>query len=336
MKPFDHRTISALFLFLIAPALHSQALPAAHTVPGLPAVPITLEERRKALAQVVQDYWEDLLKHSPELASALGDARYNDQVTNYTSATYNDALGREQNYLMQLAVIDLAGFTDEEKRLAGALEQRFEDDQKASDSKPWETPISASGSFYAVYPQLAQSLPFATVKDYDDWTARLQALPEAFAQAMQDMSLGIDEGRVPPKEVLDKALAEVSALAHQKAEDSALAVPLKKFPSGISAAEQERIKEEILDAVSDDAQAAYLRLERFLRVSYVPAAGKGPAPAGTQSAQLLAAVLDLRVHAQQTLGLKFDGKAFHDEILRTGLFPIDQMLDQVESWITGK
>ena len=84
------------------------------------------------------------------------------------------------------------------------------------------------------------------MKDYDDWTARLHALPTAFSQEMQNMSIGMDDGRLPPKYLLEKALEQVKQLAGQKPEDSPLALPLKKFPASISAAEQERIRTEML------------------------------------------------------------------------------------------
>jgi uncharacterized protein (DUF885 family) len=322
----------AIFL-LLAPAVRAQSLPATPSVPGMPPVPTSLEDRRKALAQVSHDYWEDVLKRSPELASAVGDARYNDQVTNLTARAYNDALAREQNYLMQVAVIDEAGFSDEEKQLEEALDKRLEDDLKAADAKPWETPIFEGSSFFDVYwMKLPQVLTFTSAKNYDDWTSRLHMLPEMVAQAMQDMSLGIDDSHVPPKDDLDKALAEVTAMAAQKPEDSPLAAPLKKFPSNVSAAEQDRIKQEMTDAVSKDAVPTLLRLQRFLQVSYLPAAGNNPVVA-TRDAQLLGEVLDLRIQAQQAQGAKFDLKAFHDEILKTGLLPIDQMRMQVLAWM---
>jgi uncharacterized protein (DUF885 family) len=85
------------------------------------------------------------------------------------------------------------------------------------------------------------------------------------------MSIGLEDKRVPPKFLLEKALAQVKQLATQKPEDSPLALPLKKFPSSISAAEQERIRQDTLAAIRKEVLPAYLRFARFLEVSYVPA-----------------------------------------------------------------
>ena len=65
-------------------------------------------------------------------------------------------------------------------------------------------------------------------------------------------------------------------LASQKPEDSPLALPLKSFPASIPAAEQARIKAEMLDAIGKEVLPAYRRFARFLEVSYVPAGREQP------------------------------------------------------------
>lgn len=44
-------------------------------------------------------------------------------------------------------------------------------------------------------------------------------------------------------------------------------------------------------------------------------------------------ILDLRDRAKQALGAKFDLRAFHDLVLRTGAVPLDVLGEQVEAWI---
>jgi uncharacterized protein (DUF885 family) len=119
-------------------------------------------------------------------------------------------------------------------------------------------------------------LSFTTVKDYDDWIARLHEIPKAFAQVTTNMSIGMDDQRVPPKYLLEKTLAQVNELVNQKPEDSPLALPLKKFSSSIPAAEQARIKTEMLAAISQEVLPAYKRFARFLQVSYIPAGREQP------------------------------------------------------------
>jgi uncharacterized protein (DUF885 family) len=137
-------------------------------------------------------------------------------------------------------------------------------------------PLNQMGGIHTTYPQLVAQLSFTTVKDYDDWIARLHAIPTAFEQVTTNMSIGMEDHRVPPKFLLAKALDQVKQLANQKPEDSPLALPLKSFPASIKPADQERIKAEMLAAIGKEVLPAYLRFARFLDVSYIPAGREEP------------------------------------------------------------
>jgi uncharacterized protein (DUF885 family) len=260
---FPALALSAALFFAILPTLRAQA-------------PAPLEDRRKALNALFEEYWQASLEHSPEFASTLGDTRYNDRISNYSVKAENEWLSREQAYLMRLAAIDPDGLTGQEKVSRELLLRQFAEDAEAQQFKEWEMPLNQMGGIHTTYPQLVAQLSFTTVKDYDDWIARLHALPKAFEQVSTNMSIGMEDGRVPPRYLLEKALAQVKELAGQKPAESPLALPLKSFPAAIPAAEQERIKAETLDAIAKEVLPAYLRFARFLEVSYVPAGRAEP------------------------------------------------------------
>ncbi len=240
------------------------------------AAPGPVEDRRKAMNALFNQFWEASLERAPEFASSIGDKRFNDQVTDYSVKAENAWIEREQGYMLKLAAIDPTGFTDSEKTSRDILLHDFSDDIEATEFKPWEMPVNQMGGIYSTYPQVVAQLSFTTVKDYDDWIARLKALPNAFDQVTTNMSIGMEDHRVPPKYLLEKALAQVKQLAGQKAEDSPLAMPLKKFPAAIPAAEQERIKVEMLAVITKQVLPAYQRFARFMEVSYVPAGREEP------------------------------------------------------------
>jgi uncharacterized protein (DUF885 family) len=261
---FHFLAVSALLLLApAAPARPQAAAPA--------ATPASVEANRKEMDAIFKDYWEDNLKHSPEFASILGDKHYNDQISDYSVKAYNEGLAREQAFLMRLAAIDTTGLTDQEKISRELLLREFAEDAEAADFKEWEMPVNQMDGIHTTYPQLVSQFSFTTVKDYDDWIARLHAIPHAFEQVTTNMSIGMEDHRVPPKYLLEKVLEQTKDLASQKPEDSPLAQPLKSFPATIKPAEQERIKQETLDAIREEVLPAYMRFARFLEVSYVPA-----------------------------------------------------------------
>jgi len=272
----------SLSLKTSAPALLASALllsslfSHAQAASASPAQPGSVEDRRKALNALFHDYWEANLKHSPEFASSIGDKRYNDQIDDNSVRSINDWLAAEQNYLLQLAAIDPTGLTDQEKTSRDLLMRELAEDEEGAEFKEWEMPVNQMGGIYSEYPRLVAQLRFTTVKDYDDWIARLHAIPKAFDQVSANMSIGIDDKRVPPKFLLEKTLDQVKQLASQTPEESPLALPLKSFPPTISSSEQARIRQETLDAIGKEVLPAYLRFARFLEVGYIPAGRTQP------------------------------------------------------------
>jgi uncharacterized protein (DUF885 family) len=264
-RSFPLAAITAcLSLLLVAPSLLAQPAPASP------------DDRHKALNALFDDYWQASLKRRPEFASTIGDKRYNDQINDYSVRAINDWLAREQEFLMRLAAIDTAGLSDQDRIGAELLLRRLTQDQEAAEFKEWEMPVNQMDGIHTDYPQLVAQLSFTTVKDYDDWIARLHAIPKAFDQVTTDMSIGMDDKRLPPKALLEKALDQVKQLAAQKPEDSPLAMPLKKFPASIPATEQDRIRTEMLNAIGKEVLPAYMRFARFLEVSYIPACRTDP------------------------------------------------------------
>ena len=295
--------MTKLALLLAASALLAlpAQLPAQLTASS--AATASPDDRTKALHAIFHDYWEQTLKRQPEFASSLGNKRYNDQVSDYSVKAINDWLAVEQDMLLKIAAIDPAGLSDQDQVSRELLIRDLTEDQEGAEFKSWEMPVNQMGGIYATYPQLVAQLRFTTSKDYDDWIARLRAIPHAFDQVTSNMSIGIDDKRVPPKFLLEKALANVQQLANQKPEDSPLALPLKKFPDSISAAEQTRIKTEMLAAISKQVLPAYQRFARFLEVAYIPAGRTEP---GISSIPDGAAYYKFRIKQSTTTNLTAD------------------------------
>ena len=257
MKKFLSLTLASTLLAI--PSLqHAQAQAAS-----------TAADRSKALNALFADIWQDRLEHSPEFASSIGDKRWNDQLTDYSVAAYNAKLAREQDYLLRLAQIDTTGLSDQEQLSKDLMARDLAEDQEEANFKPWEMPVDQFNGLQSELPQMVSILSFDTVKDYDDYISRLKKVPTAFQQISDNMMTGMEDHREPPKYLLEKVLVQVNTIAQQKPEDTPFARPLKKFPASIPAADQERIKAEVLDAIQKQVLPAYTRFARFLKGQYI-------------------------------------------------------------------
>ena len=238
--------------------------------------PQSLEDRRAALNALFAEIWQDRLAHDPEFASSIGDKRYDDKLTDYSVEAFNDELQRGRDYLLRLGTIDTTGLGDQEQLSKELMVRELVDQQEEAQFKPWEMPITQFNGIQIELPDLVPQLSFDNAKDYDDYTARLDKVPVAFQQITDNATAGIEDGRVPPKFLLEKVLVQVNAIANQKPEDTPFAQPLKKFPASVSADDQTRIRAEVLDAIKTKVLPAYQQLGRFFTKTYIPAGRSDP------------------------------------------------------------
>jgi uncharacterized protein (DUF885 family) len=254
----------------------SFSLLAQQTPPAAAPIRQSVAERSKALSTIFAEIWEDRMKHSPEYASELGDKRYNDQLTDYSVQEVNASLARGRAFLERLGEIDVTGLAPQEILSRDLMVRELTDKQEGARYKEWEMPVNQFSGFHTDLPRMVDNLSFETVKDYDDYIARLKKIPTVFSQSMTNMQLGMDEHRVPPAYLLEKVVTQTETLAAQKPADSPFARPLRKFPATITAADQKRISDEMLGAISTDVLPMYQRFAKFLKAQYVPAGRKDP------------------------------------------------------------
>jgi uncharacterized protein (DUF885 family) len=211
------------------------------------------------LHELLNEQWEYTLRTSPEFASILGDKRYNDKLSDFSQAAIDRDLAQNRVFLTKFEAVNTAGFPEQEKLNRDLMVRNLRETLDAAKFKEWEMPVSQMNGIHIDAPQLVTSLSFDTVKDYDDYIARLKLLPRAFREVTVQMRKGMSEGLMPPKILLVQAAKQANDLAAQKPEDSPFAIPTTKFPKEFSAADQQRLRAGVLAALRDSVLPAYVR-----------------------------------------------------------------------------
>jgi uncharacterized protein (DUF885 family) len=263
------------FLVLIA-CLSFGAAEVSGQASGSAQAGASVAQRSKVLATLFDEIWQDRLRHSPEFASLIGDKRYNDQLSDYSAKEVNASLARGLDYIQRLGAIDTTGLGDQEKLSAELMMRSLIDAQQGAKFKEWEMPVTPVYGFQTMLPNLVGQLTFESMKDYDDYIERLKKVPVAFSQVMTNLQLGVDDGRVPPKDSLEEALKQTQGIAAQKPDESVFAQPLKKFPRTIPAADQKRIATDLLTVIQTTVLPTYQRFAKYLAAQYVPYGRKDP------------------------------------------------------------
>ncbi len=232
--------------------------------------PASLDARRKQLNDLLAEQWEYTMRTNPEYASILGDKRYNDKLSDASEKAVYADLEAQKKFLARFTAIDTTGFPEQEALNKALMVRRLEINLEGSRFKDWEEPVTQFGGIHIDAPQLVSVLSFETVKDYEDFIARLNQLPVAFDQTMDLMRKGMADHIIPPKILLEQVAKQAGTIANTKPEDSPFMEPAKKFPAGFSVADKTRLQQQMLEAVRDRVTPAYARFTKFVAEDYAP------------------------------------------------------------------
>ena len=258
--------------FSILPAILAACM-TAQTNPGTPQASSSargVDARVAALHKLLDEQWEYTLRNSPEFASILGDKRYNDRLSDFSQAAIDRDAAQTKIFLREFEAVDATGFPEQEKLNRDLMVRNLRESVDAQRFREWEMPVNQMGGLHIDLPQLITSLSFATVKDYDDYIARLKQLPRAFGEATVQMRKGMAEGLMPPKILLVQVVTQAGNIASQKPEDTPFAIPTTQFPKAFSSADQQRLRAGVLAVVRDSVLPSYAKFSAFVRDEYAP------------------------------------------------------------------
>lgn len=230
----------------------------------------SVEQRRKSLADLLAERWEYTLRTSPVFASMLGDKRWNDKLEDLSQAAIDKDVETTKSHLTRFEAIDVAGFPPQEALNKKLMVRNLRMELEGARFKPWEMPVTQFGGIHIELPDMVNILSFESVKDYQDYIARLKAMPLLFEQTQIQMRKGLAEGLMPPRYLLEKVVAQSNRFASGEAEKTPFARPFDKFPASLSAADQKRLKEEGLAAIAGGVIPAYVKFTKFVRDEYAP------------------------------------------------------------------
>jgi uncharacterized protein (DUF885 family) len=234
------------------------------------APPSDLEIRRKALDDLLAERWEYTLRTSPIYASILGDKRWNDKLDDFSQKAIDDDLEQAKRDLARFEAVDTTGFPEQEALNKSLMVRDLQMQLEGARFKGWEMPVTQFGGVHIDLPQLVSILSFQSVKDYEDYIARLRQVPRAFDETVIQMRKGMAEGLMPPRILLEKVVSQSGNIASKSAEDSPFAQPFAKFPATISDADQKRLREQGLAAIRESVLPAYVKFTAFVRDEYAP------------------------------------------------------------------
>src|SRR6202049_413722 len=144
-----------------------------------------LADRLAAQNAVFEEQYESDLRNFPERATAFGAYRYNDKLAEYSLDAIAQRHKTDESFLTRLEAIPSTGFSDQDQLshdlLIRVLQQRIAD----FDLKEYEMPINQQSGIHTSLADLPLSVPFDSVKHYEDYIARLHQIPRVLSQTTE-------------------------------------------------------------------------------------------------------------------------------------------------------
>jgi uncharacterized protein (DUF885 family) len=224
-------------------------------------------DRVAAQNAVFDEQYESDLKNFPERATAFGDYRYNDKLADHSLAAIAERHKTDEAFLARLKAIPTTGFTDQDQLshdlMVRVLQQRITD----YDLKEYEMPINQQNGIHTNLADLPLSVPFDSVRHYEDYIARLHQIPRVLSQTTEVLRAGVKDKLMPVRFLLEKIPGQCEGVI----EADPFLQPTKKYPASISAEDQKRLTQEITAATNTDVLPAYKTFAAFVRTEYAPA-----------------------------------------------------------------
>lgn len=239
-------------------------------VAAAPAAASDVSARVAALNALLAEQWQHTLQTQPEFATILGDLRYNDRWSDASLAHVAVERKVTEDFLKRFEAIDTSGFADTDKLNQQLMVRQLKDGLRSTDLKLYEMPLDQMSGAHLQLAGFVSSIPFDNTKEYEDYLARLKAVPGLFEQIVAVARQGMQDKMMPPRYILEKVVAQIDGIAKPDGADSVFAEPLKHFPASVSAADQKRLREAILAAIDQQVRPAYRKLGQFVAKDYAP------------------------------------------------------------------
>ena len=245
---------------LLTPALLcAAALPAQQSLPT----------RLAAQNALFDEAWQTTLRQNPTLATAVGDYRYNDQLGDDSLASIARHHTQDVAALARIRAIAPIGFPEQDLISHDLFERQLAQRIEDYDLKEYEMPLSTSGGGGGPHTGLADlplSMPFDSVKHYEDYLSRLHQIPRIFLQTEDILRAGLKDHLVPVRFIAAKIPAQCDGVIQA----DPFLLPLKKFPASFSDADKQRLTTAITAAVQNEVFPAYKQFSAFVTTQYIP------------------------------------------------------------------
>ncbi len=225
----------------------------------------------KQLADLFHESWEFSLAEDPLFATHCGDARFNDRLPRETLADQQRRLAADRKFLARLEAIPRDTLSRAEQIDYDIFRRLKRDAISEHEFQSHLMPITNRSGFHVSFPELPKEVPLLTVRDYENYIARLRAFNLYVDDNIELMREGIRGGFTLPAVVLTDVDKVLAPHVVDDPTRSLLYKPLAEFPSTFSDVDRKRLADAGKTAITESVVPGYRNLLEFMTREYLGA-----------------------------------------------------------------
>jgi len=241
----------------------------ASSAPSFAATDVPIAAAGAQLHALFDAEWERGLRENPVGATYVGDTRYNDRWSDRSLAAIEASHAADQAALARLDGIDPKQLTAEDRLNQDLFRRQTQGSLDAYAYGTHFTPLSQRSGLASMH-QVAEIIVFRTVRDYEQWLARMDAIDRLVDQNVSLMREGVRRGLVPPKILMQRLPKQIDRQIVTEPTQSPFYEPFQKMPESIPAAERERLQAAARSTITAKVVPAYTRLKQYVEREYLP------------------------------------------------------------------
>jgi len=260
----------------------------------------------ETLAAIAADVWQQTLENCPELASMLGDSRYDDRLSDESEAGRESSLARAKATLERLAALDDSALSGDEKITKDIIRIGAEASVEGSSHNFHYWSIDQLNGPQVSFATMVQNFhPKKTADDWRNLVSRYRAFETQMKDYVDALSRGQEAGYSAPKIAVERVHGQLEDLLGGAAEDSVFYKLADQIPEDI--ADREAIAAELKAAAIEKVLPALDSMRRYLAETALPKAreeaGMWANPGGDEAYRYL---------VKRHLGKALDAQEVHD------------------------
>lgn len=225
----------------------------------------------ESLHRLFDKEWTFRVREYPLAATYMGDTTQNDRIE---SLAPSDMHRREEfysNLTREIAAIDTAALEYNDKINYELFDYYVSNQLDYYKFKSYRIPILADDGFHISFSMVPSITPFRTVRDYENYIARLGEFSRYADENISWMRQGISDGFTMPRVILNGYETTIRSHLVQDIDSSVFFRPFLNFPGNIP----ERVKRNLTEkgrlAISRSVIEGYKAFLDFMMNEYIPA-----------------------------------------------------------------